>query len=360
MRDTARMRAPGARFTERGFYLDEFRGRTIGFVWPGYAVRSADRVHAVLDELRRNGTRDVVLVDEPSAPERLGLDVVAPDDEGWPAAVWEIVGAGERGAALLLDARRPESAVAALALRLGLPKVVWLRPEGGLAGEGGRKQSFMDLDELRRFVASGASPEDERPVLAEIVRMLEGGVPSVNLCSCEGLDEELFTYSGSGTLFTRERYADVRPLRLDDYDAAQDLIARGVAEGYLLERDPSDLRRVLSGGIGVFIEGRDLAGVGALLTHAEAGAAEIACLYTVTRYLGEGVGQQIVRHAVDHAAHAGLAYVFACTTSDRVATFFEQAGFARVDGSKIPAAKWDGYPSERRARLLCLRHDLPR
>ena len=157
---------------------------------------------------------------------------------------------------------------------------------------------------------------------------------------------------------TRERYADVRALCVDDFDAASDLIARGVAEGYLVERDAHGLDRVLSGGIGVFIEGRDLAGVGSLLPHPDEGAGEIASLYTVTRYLGEGVGHQIVAFAVDRARAAGYRYVFACTTSDRVAAFFERSGFGRVDGDSIPAAKWAGYPSERRVRLICMRHDL--
>jgi len=353
------MREPGGQFTERGFYLDEFRGRTIGFVWPGFDAAEAGRVRAVLEELRRNGTRDVVMVDDDLALDALGLGSVPSEGEDrWPASVWEASARAGRGAGLALDVSKPEPAVAHMALRLGLPKVVWLRREGGLTGEGGRKQSFMDLGELRAWIGSGASDEAEQRVLAQIVTMLDGGIPSVNLCSVEGLDEELFTYSGSGTLFTRERYADVRPLRIDDFDAARDLIERGVAEGYLVERNPGDLQRVLSGGIGVFIEGRDLAGVGALLPHAAANAAEIASLYTVTRYLGEGIGHQIVGHAVERARESGYAYVFACTTSDRVAAFFERGGFRRVDGDAIPRAKWDGYPSARRARLICLRIDL--
>ena len=57
--------------------------------------------------------------------------------------------------------------------------------------------------------------------------MLEAGLPAVNICSAEGLAEELFTYAGSGTLFTRDRYMSVRRLGIDDFDAAHDLIHRG-------------------------------------------------------------------------------------------------------------------------------------
>jgi N-acetylglutamate synthase-like GNAT family acetyltransferase len=131
-----------------------------------------------------------------------------------------------------------------------------------------------------------------------------------------------------------------------------------VAEGYLVSRDAEALDRVLAGGIGVFVEGRHLAGVGALLPHPEASAAEIASLYTVTRYLGGGIGFQIVAFAVDRARSAGIAYVFACTTSEQVVAFFERAGFRRVGGDSIPEAKWRGYPRERRQKLVCMRLDL--
>jgi N-acetylglutamate synthase-like GNAT family acetyltransferase len=50
--------------------------------------------------------------------------------------------------------------------------------------------------------------------------------------------------------------------------------------------------------------------------------------------------------------------VFACTTSERVAGFFERNGFARVGADEIPAEKWRDYDPARRARVLCLLRDL--
>ena len=54
--------------------------------------------------------------------------------------------------------------------------------------------------------------------------ILSAGVAAVNLCRLDGVADELFTYDGSGTLFTREGYVAVRRLGFDDYDAATDLI----------------------------------------------------------------------------------------------------------------------------------------
>jgi amino-acid N-acetyltransferase len=346
-------------FTERGFYLSEFRGRTLGFVLPPGEDADVAPLRAVFEALQKNATRIVLMAAGDGPASGFEMPVLeAADESEWPARVWRRLGS-DGAVGLSLGGGAFESAVKSATLRLGLSKLVWLRSSGGLCTPDGAPISFIDRRELRRHrqAETGRAP-GETALLAEIESMLEGGVPAVNLCSPAGLDDELFTYSGSGTLFTRERYVEVRALSVDDYDAASDLIARGVAEGYLVERDQAGLDRVLSGGIGVFIEGRDLAGVGSLLPHSDASAAEIASLYTVTRYLGEGIGHQIVAFAVRRAREAGYGYVFACTTSEPVAVFFERSGFVRVDGDAIPEAKWRGYPAERRARLICMRIDL--
>jgi len=173
-----------------------------------------------------------------------------------------------------------------------------------------------------------------------------------------GLADELFTYAGSGTRFSRERYVDVRRLGIDDYDAAEDLIARGVAEGFLAQRTPDAVERVLANGFGAFVEGSHLAGIGALLPFESANAAEIASLYTLTRYVGEGVGGHLVAYACELARERRCEAVTAVTTSDRVVAFFERHGFERGAADEIPAEKWRDYDPERRARARCRRRRL--
>mgnify|MGYP001971588669 CR=1 FL=1 len=82
--------------------------------------------------------------------------------------------------------------------------------------------------------------------------------------------------------------------------------------------------------------------------------AEIVSLYTLTRFLGEGVGGFLIRYALQEAAEAGFAGVFACTTSERVERFFTRHGFEAVEATVLPAAKWARYPADRRRRVRCL------
>ncbi len=345
-------RALPANFSEKDFYLQEFRGRTLAFALPGEVLGETEPLEAVLAELAANRTPVVLLSEDRAALEKLtGAPPLEADAPGLPGRVWRRLAKEPRAAV----ATRPEGSTRAAdaALALGLTKLVYLDRVGGFVRPDGERVSFVDLAELREGVA-----DPRTGLLAEIERLLAAHFPAVNLCTVEGLADELFTYSGSGTLFTPERYVAVRRLGIDDFDAAADLIARGVEEGYLAPRSAAQLDGILASGFGAFVDASHLAGIGALLPYADGKSGEIASLYTLTRFLGEGVGAHIVEYALEQAARQGLGRVFACTTSSRVASFFERCGFSRVALEALPAEKWQGYDAERRARLICLAHEL--
>jgi N-acetylglutamate synthase-like GNAT family acetyltransferase len=349
----------GRPFTEKSFYLGEFRDRTLAIALTTSPRHDHAHLEQVLKELEANPT-DVVLLG--ADPEQLGRLVAPPlleQGEGLEGAVWRGLRRRSRvGIAIDPKAELPV-AVCGIALRLGVPKLVWLDPAGGL-GRGRQRHSFVDLPELTGMLARGIPGESAARValLRQIEVALRAGLAAVNLCASEGLGDELFTYAGSGTLFTCEGYVAVRRLGIDDFDAADDLIARGVAEGYLVSRSPRELDRVFANGYGAFVENRHLAGIGALLPCAEVPAGEIVSLYTLTRFLGEGVGGHLVAALCEAARERGLDYVFACTTTERVAGFFERNGFRRVGEDEVPEEKWRDYDPRRRPRVRCLRREL--
>jgi len=350
----------GRPFTEKGFYLGEFRGRTLAMALPAGIREERAHLEPVLKELEANGT-DVVLV--AAAPRDLvGLidgEPIAAGAPGFEGRVWR--GLKRRGAVGVTVGAGADAPLAVRegALRLGVCKLVWLDAKGGLVRAGSRL-SFVDLDELDALVRAGLPGEPARRVglLEQIEQALRAGLPAINLCTAAGLADELFTYAGSGTLFTPRRYVEVRRLGIDDYDAADDLVARGVAEGYLAPRDDAALDLIFANGFGAFVEGRHLAGIGALLPYESEGAGEIACLYTLTRFLGEGVGRHLVGGLCDEARARGMRFVFACTRTEPVAGFFERYGFRRVSGDELPAAKWERYDALRRPQVVSLRREL--
>jgi len=338
-----------ATFSERAFYLREFSGRTVAIA--GSASPDPDDLARAVQELTGAGTRVVVM-----GSARDPLDKVV--DGRWLQAGADRLEAEAWRAlrsvpclGIALDPGRPLLAdVRDLAARLGVFKLVLLDAEGGMLRPNGRLASFVHLEELWALLER--HPE-RAPLLREVEATLLAGVPSVNVCPPDGLWDELFTYAGSGTLFTRERYISVRRLGIDDFDAAADLLARGVAEGYLAPRSAEALDHVLAHSFGAFVEGRYLAGICALLPLPETREAEIAALYAMTRFLGESVGAHLVGFALERGRELGLRRIFACTTSDRAAAFFSEQGFEPVASDALPASKWASYDPERRASVRC-------
>jgi len=351
------MTSPNGRpFSEREFYLQEFGGRTLGIAVPDDRCVRHGALGRVLTQFAEVNTRVVLVVPQHVDTSSLDGADIAIDTPRLEGAVWRALRKHPhvvvRATAAFSDACR-ESAT-----RLGLFKFVRLADRAGIRDEAGRRRSFVHLAELEQLEALAAHSPVEPQLLQEIRTLLAAGVPNVNLCTVEGLDAELFSYSGSGTLFTRERYVEVRGFGIEDYDAANDLIARGTNEGYLAPRSEAQLDALLADGFGAFVEGTHLAGIGALRVVPGGVAGEVASLYTLTRFAGGGIGGHLVNYAVAQAGRQGLRYVYACTTLDRVAAFFERQGFSAAQGSEVPAEKWEGYDAARRARVRCFRTDL--
>src|SRR5699024_9433748 len=123
----------------------------------------------------------------------------------------------------------PVSPLAArLAVSLGAHKLVLTDPRGGW---GDPARSFADVSDPQRRYAEDLAARGDGELVPAIEAALAGGVPSVNLCRPGNLDPELFTFDGTGTLFTRGGYVGVEPLRVGDLPEVERLVAQGTADG---------------------------------------------------------------------------------------------------------------------------------
>jgi len=397
-------------FTEKEFYLDEFRNRTLLF--SVHHAGAADRLKAlgeVARDLLLNDTRVLILLGGPAARERAALralerplaalpaaaqvplpfpqlrlspadgagpvlnlpaaDLGAEITEGLLVRLWDIMRATPFFLGLC-DADTPEHLAvfaARLGARLRVHKLVIADPEGGIQTAGAeRPLSFMDESMTAQLLAAGeaesAGLAPRRAVLDAVRTGLVEGVSSINVCTLDGIARELFTYEGSGTLFTREDYCKVERLSLDDFHEVEKVLERGQREGYLKIRAPAEIAPILFSGYGATIGQHHLAGVCSLQTerYEAERAGEIVGLYTITRFKGEGVGVKLVTCMKSVGRERGLAYLFACTTQERVGQFFERQGFRPIALAEAPVGKWIGYDESRRRGLMCYRFDLQR
>ena len=378
----------GEHFAEKDFYLEEFRGRSVLVaVAPG--VTDLGRLASALADLVRNDTRVLLCWSDltPAAQRRLraalggvkglgrrrapvvcvdGTGLPPPDTEALRAELWGILRRERLCALAVRGGAEPAfpGLAPVLATALRIPKLVLVDPEGGLLAGQPRRLSFVDADVLDTLLRQGQAEwsglGDRRALLVAVREALHAGVDSVNLCTPEGIADELFTYEGSGTLFTRGDYCRVTPLGLDDFAQAERLLERGQREGLLKLRSPDEIAEVLAVGFGATICDRHLAGIAGLLTapYAAERAGEIVGLYTITRFKGEGIGERLVARLLGEAAGRGLAYVFACAVDERAVQFFLRLGFSQVGAGQVPAAKWAGYDARRRARVVVCKREL--
>ena len=376
-------------FAEKDFYLQEFRGKTLLF-----ALRAADLATEmdeaaaveVFSDLLTNETRPLLLIETSGvegehrrvktlckrlarktklsvpSPVVLPLDI---DDDTFLARVWEIL----RSAPLfvgLWPTHQNESLVHSaqrVAVRLKVYKLVLLDPAGGVTTDGGRI-SFINGSVLNEILRPGeaewAGLGPRRPLLQAISTALAGGVLSVALCPLSGLARELFTYEGCGTLFTLTEYCQVERLGIDDFYEVERLLQRGEREGYLKARASQEIGQLLLHGYGakLGVDSGELAGFCALLPYPSANAGEVAGLYTITRFQGEGIGGRLIAKMIGEGEQHGLCYLFACTTQEGAQRLFERHGFRQATLEDVPAEKWYGYEPERKQQITVYRREL--
>ena len=345
---------------EKQFYLKDFRNRAILFHVED--ARDLER-HAAgaLADLLDNPTL-VIVVARRFPRKRRPLRLARRDFERSPATLVPLSEKlmsdhradvywprGLTGARALAYSRQ-------LAARLGVGKLVVVDERGGLdAGSGTR--SFVHAAALARVCRAEEDCGDWG--LAELQQLLaavRSGIEAVNLTTAEGVEAELFTYQGAGTLVTAEEYCTVDRLGVEHFHEAERLLARGEREGFLVSRSEEQKLQLLLAGYGAWFAGARLAGVCGLETEAyrRNRVGEVVGLYTITRFQGEGVGVRMIRHLVDVAKEAKLRALFACSSDDRAVAFFERCGFEQVERDRVPSAKWVGRRSETMPTVLWL------
>ncbi len=377
----ARARAPI--FSEKSFYLEEFYGKSLLFAMippSGERISEFDSLVRTLRELRRNQTRCIVIV-WPGALQRLmrRMGRMAPagpipifdpsrgvrsrpyPPDSAVALIWEGLRAGSTVVASTKDDDPEDLVVFAqeLASRLRVFKLIFLDRAGGLVDKKSRRLSFVEMKRVRPLLPQIRS-RLRRAIVRSTHRALKDGVGSVNLVAPRGVYEELFSFIGTGTLFTEMQYGWVRPISIDDFEEVEALIVRAQHEGFLLSRSADQIARLLPSCFGYRIGDEHLAGICSLLTepYRRERAGEITALYTLTRFQGEGVAVELVKEVMEEARSRMLRYVFACTTEERAARFFSRLGFRRAAPRDVAPAKWRGYDPARMAQLHIFRYEL--
>ena len=139
-------------FSERDFYLAEFRGRTLAIAFPQKpALDDASRavVEEVLRELAANGTPVILVGDDQALIEGLAAGPVV-DARGptWVGGVWRVLQQHPSVGVATPPGEGLAGVCARIATELKLAKLIWLGSEGVLWLSDQRRRSLVDLEAI--------------------------------------------------------------------------------------------------------------------------------------------------------------------------------------------------------------------
>lgn len=350
--------ATGVPAVERAFYETQFTDSALVVALTDPDAEALEQIRRVARSLERASAHLVIVADGPdpagawapalSYEPRVLTAPQGPIDVDWAADLWMAVGA-RPVVVVHADVGTATTVAGQVASSLRALKLVLTDSDGGW---GDPPRSFADVQQPAQGFTHDLAARQNGRVVPAIEEALAGGVTSVNLCRAGDLDAELFTFDGTGTLFTSGGYIRLDHLRAVDLPEVLQLVDQGTTDGLLRPRSPKEVARLAVTGLGARVLGSNqLAGIVSLEVdrYVEEAMGEVACLYAVSRFSGAGAGGLLIDGLVERAAEDGLKAVFAVTVSEAAAGFFIRKGFREVGHQELPAAKWDGYDETRRS-----------
>ena len=160
---------------------------------------------------------------------------------------------------------------------------------------------------------------------------------------------ELFTRRGIGIMVSQSQIKNIRPAAPDDISSILSLIEPFRKDGTLTNRDQNDIERNLADYIVLDHDGQ-ICGCGCLNHYLEENLGEISCLIVRSDYQQKGEGTRMLKHLSEKAKNAGIATIFALTTTAE--HWFLENGFVKDKESILPAEKIQTIERNRNSLIL--------
>ncbi|MYD98119.1 MAG: amino-acid N-acetyltransferase [Gammaproteobacteria bacterium] len=235
----------------------------------------------------------------------------------------------------------PETLAVAAAIDLDADKLIVYHAASRVADRG--DFTTAGLKAVREAAAFDALTERR---LAALSDACQGGVERAHLVGFDDdgvLLEELFTAEGAGTQVSDGDYRVIRRATVGDVSAIVELIRPLEAAGALVRRSRDRIERDIGDFLVAELDGA-LTGCCAVLDLGH-GSAELACLVG-----GNAVGSRLLAAAEEAAKQAGVARLFALTTT--AADWFVERGFAPCALADLPTNRRNLYNDRRNAKVL--------
>ncbi|MEO1963221.1 MAG: amino-acid N-acetyltransferase, partial [Cycloclasticus sp.] len=188
--------------------------------------------------------------------------------------------------------------------------------------------------------------------LQEAIRASKLGVERIHLIDRKingGLQLELFTREGAGTLISTQPFEDARPATIDDIHGILDLIRPLEAHGLLTYR-PAETIEMDIEKFHVIEQDGLITTCAALYAYPEDAIGELACVAVHPNYRTGERGDYLLTLIEKEARSKGLTRLFVLTTQS--SHWFAEKGFKPAVIADLPKAKRDNYNQTRRSSVL--------
>lgn len=250
---------------------------------------------------------------------------------------------------------RAEDVATATASALKADKLIFVMENNGVTDKQGKLLQQLNLPQAGAWLNNHGSVEDQdtHKHLLNAAQACRDGVRRVHLLSRQidgALLLELYTRDGNGTLVTAENYEGLRHATIEDIGGIMELISPLEKQGVLVKRSREQLELDINNFTVIERDGMIIA-CAAILTFADAGVAELACLAVHQDYQVHGRGDDLLQHIEWQAKKNHLKKLFTLTT--QTMHWFIERGFVECSTDDLPVEKKSLYNYQRNSKVLC-------
>lgn len=211
----------------------------------------------------------------------------------------------------------------------------------------------LTTEQAQALLTSSDNQQDDAYLhLQEAIRASQLGVKRIHLIDRNingGLQLELFTRQGSGTLISIQPFEDARPATINDLHGIIELI-RPLEEKGLLAYRPSEAIEMDINKFHVIEQDGLITTCAALYEYPDELMGELACVAVHPDYRTGERGEYLLSMIENKARSHGLTHLFVLTTQS--SHWFAEKGFSPATLNDLPAEKRLLYNQTRRSMVM--------
>ncbi|MBL4743639.1 MAG: amino-acid N-acetyltransferase [Cycloclasticus sp.] len=248
---------------------------------------------------------------------------------------------------------RSEEIATAIATEIKADKLILLTEHTELLSEEQELIRQLTTEQAQKLLATHSNKNDDSHLhLQEAIRASKQGVQRVHLINRKingGLQLELFTRQGSGTLISIQPFEDARPARIDDIQGILELIRPLEQRGLLTYRATETIEMDIDK-FHVIEQDGLITTCAALYEHPNEAMGELACVAVHPNYRSGERGEHLLSLIEKKARLAGLHELFVLTTQS--SHWFAEKGFMPANINDLPKTRQENYNQTRRSSIL--------